>query len=125
MNRSINHNLCCANDNGFGCLFSSRLMAGIDSCFVLSFSRSIHPASPVTVGFSNRTRRGISTENALRMRAINCMATSECPPRSRRSEEHTSELQSRPHLVCRLLLEKKKKIEHALRRLHDDKPTTS
>src|SRR2546422_10371795 len=29
--------------------------------------------------------------------------------RSRRSEEHTSELQSRLHLVCRLLLEKKKK----------------
>src|SRR3989442_11630905 len=32
-----------------------------------------------------------------------------------RSEEHTSELQSRPHLVCRLLLEKKKKkIYHIL-----------
>src|SRR2546422_7524016 len=30
--------------------------------------------------------------------------------RSLRSEEHTSELQSRLHLVCRLLLEKKKKI---------------
>src|SRR3989442_5908128 len=29
----------------------------------------------------------------------------------RRSEEHTSELQSRPHLVCRLLLEKKKKTK--------------
>src|SRR5690554_7295405 len=28
-----------------------------------------------------------------------------------RSEEHTSELQSRPHLVCRLLLEKKKKLD--------------
>src|SRR5690554_7694883 len=28
--------------------------------------------------------------------------------KSGRSEEHTSELQSRPHLVCRLLLEKKK-----------------
>src|SRR5690554_7658154 len=28
--------------------------------------------------------------------------------RGERSEEHTSELQSRPHLVCRLLLEKKK-----------------
>src|SRR3989442_8841698 len=27
------------------------------------------------------------------------------------SEEHTSELQSRPHLVCRLLLEKKKKVK--------------
>src|SRR5690554_7028199 len=31
------------------------------------------------------------------------------PSISLRSEEHTSELQSRPHLVCRLLLEKKKK----------------
>src|SRR5690625_6221134 len=33
-----------------------------------------------------------------------------CPPccRKPRSEEHTSELQSRGHLVCRLLLEKKK-----------------
>src|SRR2546422_7741417 len=31
------------------------------------------------------------------------------PPRPARSEEHTSELQSRLHLVCRLLLEKKKK----------------
>src|SRR5690625_6400467 len=30
--------------------------------------------------------------------------------RSFRSEEHTSELQSRGHLVCRLLLEKKKKF---------------
>src|SRR2546422_7746592 len=30
------------------------------------------------------------------------------PPRHKRSEEHTSELQSRLHLVCRLLLEKKK-----------------
>src|SRR5205809_3388423 len=29
-----------------------------------------------------------------------------------RSEEHTSELQSRLHLVCRLLLEKKKSKEH-------------
>src|SRR5436305_13574000 len=33
-----------------------------------------------------------------------------------RSEEHTSELQSRPHLVCRLLLEKKKqKIKTTIR----------
>src|SRR5687768_18114539 len=31
------------------------------------------------------------------------------PRRAARSEEHTSELQSRLHLVCRLLLEKKKK----------------
>src|SRR5215510_15838408 len=32
--------------------------------------------------------------------------------RPRRSEEHTSELQSRGHLVCRLLLEKKKNQIH-------------
>src|SRR2546429_6844553 len=31
-----------------------------------------------------------------------------------RSEEHTSELQSRLHLVCRLLLEKKKQREHVM-----------
>src|SRR2546422_2466844 len=37
-----------------------------------------------------------------------------------RSEEHTSELQSRLHLVCRLLLEKKKKITaHRHRRTSD------
>src|SRR5205809_3931694 len=34
-----------------------------------------------------------------------------------RSEEHTSELQSRLHLVCRLLLEKKKKFSVAAARL--------
>src|SRR2546422_6221108 len=34
----------------------------------------------------------------------------ENPVHAKRSEEHTSELQSRLHLVCRLLLEKKKKI---------------
>src|SRR2546429_6599606 len=39
-----------------------------------------------------------------------CPATRPIPgtPCSPRSEEHTSELQSRLHLVCRLLLEKKK-----------------
>src|SRR2546425_3934521 len=35
-----------------------------------------------------------------------------CSRVSARSEEHTSELQSLAYLVCRLLLEKKKKIHH-------------
>src|SRR5690554_7369935 len=35
------------------------------------------------------------------------------PRLRRRSEEHTSELQSRPHLVCRLLLEKKTRARPA------------
>src|SRR3989442_7763218 len=33
-----------------------------------------------------------------------------------RSEEHTSELQSRPHLVCRLLLEKRMQVHYDLKR---------
>src|SRR2546429_4096611 len=36
--------------------------------------------------------------------------------KAHRSEEHTSELQSRLHLVCRLLLEKKKKNTHTTSR---------
>src|SRR2546422_6947996 len=43
----------------------------------------------------------------------------------RRSEEHTSELQSRLHLVCRLLLEKKKKKKHKKKYQQDDKSATS
>src|SRR2546430_6592114 len=46
-----------------------------------------------------------------RARASGGAATWECGPIAamRRSEEHTSELQSQSNLVCRLLLEKKKK----------------
>src|SRR3712207_7760777 len=44
-----------------------------------------------------------------------------CGRRSRRSEEHTSELQSRQYLVCRLLLEKKKNNQSTSHRTH---PTT-
>src|SRR3989442_11357793 len=40
-----------------------------------------------------------------------------------RSEEHTSELQSRPHLVCRLLLEKKKTVRRTVH--HADRPTAT
>src|SRR6266478_10070170 len=39
-------------------------------------------------------------------------AAERTPDRAHRSEEHTSELQSQFHLVCRLLLEKKKKRYH-------------
>src|SRR3712207_7001314 len=38
--------------------------------------------------------------------------------RARRSEEHTSELQSRQYLVCRLLLEKKKKTKRYTCKMH-------
>src|SRR3989442_11276245 len=47
-------------------------------------------------------------------RRVHVLVRERVHPRERliqleRSEEHTSELQSRPHLVCRLLLEKKKR----------------
>src|SRR2546422_8254405 len=44
----------------------------------------------------------------------NCVKYSTSAALKRRSEEHTSELQSRLHLVCRLLLEKKKKCKPEL-----------
>src|SRR5690554_7641772 len=45
----------------------------------------------------------------IRQVMVRFSSTSSEPRTMTRSEEHTSELQSRPHLVCRLLLEKKKK----------------
>src|SRR2546422_7398250 len=42
-----------------------------------------------------------------------------CGPSSWRSEEYTSELQSRLHLVCRLLLEKKKKQRSRRKNMHE------
>src|SRR5436305_7289844 len=49
-----------------------------------------------------RLPQSVRRESNPKESRISCIARS-----SRRSEEHTSELQSRPHLVCRLLLEKK------------------
>src|SRR5690554_6994052 len=48
----------------------------------------------------------LGLENVLALRGDPAAGTKRFVPRS---EEHTSELQSRPHLVCRLLLEKKNK----------------
>src|SRR5436305_8933364 len=56
-------------------------------------------------GVGDRSPRGI--EGPRRQKKANPNPHPEGLPK--RSEEHTSELQSRPHLVCRLLLEKKKK----------------
>src|SRR5690625_6298483 len=60
---------------------------------VVDSSGAPHPSTPMC-------RTG-SPLNSLTVAVIACC--------SGRSEEHTSELQSRGHLVCRLLLEKKKK----------------
>src|SRR2546422_9502339 len=66
------------------------------------YTLSLHDALPISVRSCRRARDSY------------CGSVTRPPrrPRARarsRSEEHTSELQSRLHLVCRLLLEKKKK----------------
>src|SRR2546429_2176004 len=58
--------------------------------------------------FSSRSE-GASRFSTLAWRRVFFRRASQRRSRRRRSEEHTSELQSRLHLVCRLLLEKKKK----------------
>src|SRR3989449_7345206 len=56
-----------------------------------------------------RRKCGKNTRSEGRRTRSRCRGRRAAPQTSSRSEEHTSELQSRLHLVCRLLLEKKKK----------------
>src|SRR3989442_15377692 len=66
------------------------------------YTLSLHDALPIYPEAVKQRRHRLS---AWRRRQDHA-----CPAKRKgdRSEEHTSELQSRPHLVCRLLLEKKK-----------------
>src|SRR2546427_6841576 len=65
------------------------------------YTLSLHDALPISISPGARPSAG-------RWASISCSSTSSSGPRS---EEHTSELQSQSNLVCRLLLEKKKKKE--------------
>src|SRR5437868_10082321 len=74
------------------------------------YTLSLHDALPISFALRNwRRKRRRVDPSALRQQPV-CRAVPAAraiPPT--RSEEHTSELQSRFDLVCRLLLEKKKK----------------
>src|SRR3989442_5814436 len=70
---------------------------------------------PYTTLFRSLLSHGVNFCRVFRGSSL--LEVNRCPPDEnaheddqRRSEEHTSELQSRPHLVCRLLLEKKKNM---------------
>src|SRR5437870_8978132 len=67
------------------------------------YTLSLHDALPISMLVSSVTAAVLS--RGTFMHGGSPTANS----RTLRSEEHTSELQSRGHLVCRLLLEKKKK----------------
>src|SRR5258705_10196039 len=60
---------------------------------------------PYTTLFRSRL---VHSDSSAR-RIVTCASCATCVGNNSRSEEHTSELQSLRHLVCRLLLEKKKK----------------
>src|SRR5438067_13017907 len=63
------------------------------------YTLSLHDALPISSSSRRSNRSGATPSGMTRQRSRNFL---------RRSEEHTSELQSRFDLVCRLLLEKKK-----------------
>src|SRR2546429_6311702 len=74
------------------------------------YTLSLHDALPI---YSRPHRALVGTGRppcAVKVTRPGRDAIKSCPPRS---EEHTSELQSRLHLVCRLLLEKKKEPKPA------------
>src|SRR2546422_5725937 len=73
------------------------------------YTLSLHDALPISAGAGHSAR-----PRARAVRALPCGRRRLERQRAQgvsRSEEHTSELQSRLHLVCRLLLEKKKKMK--------------
>src|SRR5437660_2976719 len=76
---------------------------------------------PYTTLFRSRSTISTCSEPGPATRL--CAPRTPISPASSRSEEHTSELQSRGHLVCRLLLEKKKKKKKKLenaKKTHND-----
>src|SRR2546422_8109366 len=108
------------------------------SCFLFFFNDtatteiytlSLHDALPIcaTAWSSERGSDSVAARKANKLSAW-LVAPPVCAS-SHRSEEHTSELQSRLHLVCRLLLEKKKAIRqpHSIpsKRDHDPACTPS
>src|SRR2546429_4823758 len=82
------------------------------------YTLSLHDALPISGGFiynpttSVSFSRNFASRDSLNVRLRCGLILCSCHKRFTvfllRSEEHTSELQSRLHLVCRLLLEKKK-----------------
>src|SRR2546430_10959321 len=70
--------------------------------------RSAHKSKarrPISVDKENK--RSAASRDRIESDRLSCIAGPRAPDR-KRSEEHTSELQSQSNLVCRLLLEKKK-----------------
>src|ERR1035438_9214668 len=85
-------------------LIGSRSKRSRNSCQYTSLPSS-EPGN-CSVAFSWIIARYIQSGSSAGGTTPSCPSSSSCPSTSNRSEEHTSELQSLRHLVCRLLLEK-------------------
>src|SRR2546422_3552715 len=84
----------------FTCTLSVRVFFFNDTATTEIYTLSLHDALPIYFVFPNFQNCSAFPPNVASCTSVACWL--------RRSEEHTSELQSRLHLVCRLLLEKKK-----------------
>src|SRR5688572_30917836 len=73
------------------------------------YTLSLHDALPICPRGSCCTKASRVILPSLIVRCVSTIGRPGCSTHTRRSEEHTSELQSQSNLVCRLLLEKKKK----------------
>src|SRR2546422_2719018 len=78
------------------------------------YTLSLHDALPISCLRAHRTFRPKCRSRFPAQFPAGCCAAQSFILAGTRSEEHTSELQSRLHLVCRLLLEKKKKQDRYL-----------
>src|SRR5205823_12012757 len=78
------------------------------------YTLSLHDALPIFVRGLTRVRPRTGLEETVLIRGARSRSRRARP----RSEEHTSELQSLAYLVCRLLLETKKKNTHKLNYKH-------
>src|SRR6476620_12749006 len=85
------------------------------------YTLSLHDALPICHVLANLAQPA-QRDDPHRLAHAHAAAVGSRPARS---EEHTSELQSRQYLVCRLLLEKKKKKNKHSRRSQNKKPTNN
>src|SRR3712207_8867357 len=85
------------------------------------YTLSLHDALPISA-YARRTASAMSAARSVSANGLSSdsmrSASSPMTTSARRSEEHTSELQSRQYLVCRLLLEKKKYYEWIYNHVH-------
>src|SRR3712207_7679753 len=110
------------NDTATTEIYTLSLHDALPICFRPNAAANSCPATGFTSTGGCRSSR--ATASSVSGCAVRGIATPARPASAPRSEEHTSELQSRQYLVCRLLLEKKKQTHGTLHGDHERKVHT-